>query len=108
MEETKISYTLFLLWEIKKKNKRIWLRCYRCDEDKTNFGFMIITKKLVDFKSRHIVKTETKLGLETFLAIKELMTMTVQEPMFLKIANPAIGQFMKDRYSVGKYVNEDI
>ena len=56
--------------EARGKNKRIFIYLLDKNSEKT---FEVITKTLINFKTRHILKTETIYSIETFAVLCDLM-----------------------------------
>ena len=74
---------------VKSYNKRIEILLFKEDDE---FIFAIATKRLVDFKTRNIRKTETFYSVESFIVIAEI----------LKI------EFLDDSLIINKLLKKDI
>jgi hypothetical protein len=104
----KQEYILFQNYFLRKKNRRIEVSCYVSKGNNRDFSFIINTKRLIDFKTRHILESNTIYGLESMLVLKDILMLMLSEPLFLKIAHVEINKCKTDRYSGGKWVNEDL
>jgi hypothetical protein len=67
-----MSHTIVAHYDLKKKNKRIEVECWVKDDNPNDFSFVVSTKRLVDFKTRHILKSDVVYGLDSFLALKDI------------------------------------
>jgi hypothetical protein len=103
-----MSHTILVSYDLKKKNKRINVECWVNNDNPNDFTFLVQTKRLVDFKKRHIVTSEVVYGLDSFWVLKDIFFLVSTEPMLLKVANVAINNLQKDKYKGGKYVNNDL
>ena len=103
-----MPHAILMNYSLKKKNKRIVVRCYRGLEDHNDFVFTVETKTLKDFRTRDIKKLNVVYGLETFVALAEVFSDLYQEPIFRKLANVAINRVIKDTFRAAKYVNDKI
>ena len=81
---------------LKKQNKRIRILILKYEDG--TFGITIETKRLVDFKLRQILIADIVYGLESFVVIKGIFDMIMEEPEFLKMANKELGQIMKGKF----------
>lgn len=82
--------------EMRKNNRRIVILWY-IDEDGSH-TFIIETKRLIDFKKRHILRWNGLLSLDTFIALTEGMMTIMDDPEFRKLTNPQIAQLAKERW----------
>ena len=62
---------------LKNKNKRIQIEL--CEDDEKKF-FSVTTKTLIDFKKRHIHRTQNSYSIETFVGIIEASHWFIEHP----------------------------
>lgn len=78
--------------EAKGVNKRITIFMYE-EADKSKC-FRVITKTLIDFKSRHIVGTDNLYSVETFAVLKDLFSFVLDNS---KVRNKLCLKQLADR-----------
>ena len=79
---------------LKNKNKRIQIEL--CEDDEKKF-FSVTTKTLIDFKKRHIHRTQTCYSVETFVGIIEASHWFLKHP---EIENK---ELLKDLAKINKF-----
>lgn len=73
-------------YKCKSVNKRIVLSIVYCKEDDRHI-ILLQTRTLVDFKTRHILETNNAYSFETFVLLKELLGLVLDDgknKMFIK------------------------
>jgi len=75
-----------VLVKAKRPNRRIYIELIQ-EPDKAPFA-IVATKRLVDAKSRHILKTENVYSIETFMVLTDLFNEIVKTPEVTKAINP--------------------
>jgi hypothetical protein len=92
---TKIVDTIkFIL--LKKRNKRIDIQ-FVVDEQ-GDHAVLIHTRKLLDFKRRHILDANFCLGIESFEAIATGFDMLRRDPEYQKLTNRERAQALKEKF----------
>lgn len=81
---------------LKKRNKRIIISVYKCED-----GTVAIIQNTInlvgDWKDRRISETSIVLGMESFIFLTDIYNMLLNDPFFLKITNAERGQISKDK-----------
>ncbi|MFC4219034.1 hypothetical protein [Flagellimonas marina] len=75
MEETKIEVIKFL--EARLPNKRISVYLLDINGEKC---FDVVTRTLVDFRTRNIIRTDNRYSVETFLVMSEMFDHFTSNP----------------------------
>ena len=80
------DYKLFKYCFLKKKNRRIEILVYK-DELTKDVCILINTKRLVDFKKREVIVTETAYGTEALHAMLHALMMLDNDSEYRKAVN---------------------
>lgn len=83
--------------EVKGHNRRIAVFWYVSEADSNEHAIVVQTKRLLDFKKRHITSTSNLYSIESFLILADCMDAMRNSPEFKKATNRIIGQMDKNR-----------
>jgi hypothetical protein len=83
--------------EVKSLNRRISVLWFVDEENSESHSFVVITKRLLDFKKRHITETESHYSPESFMIMADCFNVMIKSPDFKKQMNRIIGQMDKNR-----------
>lgn len=71
--------------ELKQKNRRIYI--YVTEDQNEELSFSVHTKRLIDFKSRKIVRSDVVFGYHTFKLLSEMMDHVLKDSELLRKTN---------------------
>lgn len=89
----------------KRPNSRQVVTMFETDEK--DIIFYITTKRLVDFKSRNIIEYKSIVSVETFLSLKDLMGIFINDNVDKLLIIDGLVNYQRQKFKISQYKNPE-